>query len=254
MRKYRVQRRGRTTQTLVRTGMVLVAMVAGVAVATPAFAHVTVNPGTASQGGYAKLTFRVPNEKATASTTSVEVNLPTDAPIASVSVKPVPGWTAEATRTALPTPIKTDDGEITEAVTKIVWTATPDAVIKPGQFQEFDVSAGPLPKVDQLVFKALQKYSDGETVAWIEEPKAGVDAQHPAPVLKLNKPADTQQAAVTVSGSPAPSAAAPAASSSSTANAALGIAVAALVLAVAGLALAFVRRRGQGRPRTPDAT
>jgi hypothetical protein len=40
-------------------------------------------------------------------------------------------------------------------------------VIKPGQFQEFDVSLGPLPNVDQLVFKALRYYSDGDTVRWI---------------------------------------------------------------------------------------
>jgi uncharacterized protein YcnI len=61
------------------------------ALAVPAAAHVTVNPNTAVQGGYTKVTFRVPNESDAASTTKVEVNLPLDAPFASVSLKPVAG-------------------------------------------------------------------------------------------------------------------------------------------------------------------
>ena len=230
-------------KTLGRTGVVLVGAIAGVLLAAPAFAHVTVNPNSATQGGYTKLTFRVPNEKDAANTVALEVDLPQDTPIASVSVKPVPGWTAVTTKTTLATPIKSDDGDITEAVTQIVWTASPDAVIKPGQFQEFDVSVGPLPQVDQIVFKALQKYSDGETVRWIDEPKAGADAQHPAPVLKLGK-ASTDTPASSVSGTGAPVAPDLASGSDSTAKAALGVGIAALVIALAGVGLALLRRRG----------
>ena len=131
------------------------------ALAVPASAHVTVNPNTAVQGGYAKVTFRVPNESDTANTTKVEVNLPADAPFASVSLKPVAGWTMAPVRSKLAKPIEAHGTQITEAVSKITWTATGDAAIKPGQFQTFDVSMGPLPKVDQMVFKSLQTYSDG---------------------------------------------------------------------------------------------
>jgi uncharacterized protein YcnI len=156
-----------------------------------ASAHVTVNPNTAQQGAYTKVSFRVPNEEKDQSTTALEVDLPADHPIASVSVKPVPGWTATATTSTLATPIKTDDGEVTQAVTKIVWTG---GKIDPGQFQEFDVSLGPLPKdTDQLVFKALQTYSDGTVVRWIDTPPAGQEADHPAPVLHLT-PAGTSPA------------------------------------------------------------
>jgi uncharacterized protein len=51
------------------------------------------------------------------------------------------------------------------------------------------VQAGPLPKnVGQLEFKALQTYSDGEVVQWIEPTvKGGDEPEHPAPVLKLTK-------------------------------------------------------------------
>jgi uncharacterized protein YcnI len=174
----------------VRTGVALAAAAVAVfAVAPGASAHVTVNPNTATQGGYTKITFRVPTEKDNASTTKVEVDLPADHPIASISLKPVAGWTAESTTTKLATPIKSDDGEITDAITKIVWTADTNSAIKPGQFQEFDVSLGPLPEVDQLVFKALQTYSDGDIVRWIDEPSGNTEPEHPAPVLKLAKPA-----------------------------------------------------------------
>jgi uncharacterized protein YcnI len=145
-----------------------VAAVVTLAVAGHASAHVTVNPRDATQGGYTKVSFRVPNETDKADTTVVEVNLPAATPIASVSLKPVAGWTAVAAKTKLATPIKSDDGDITEAVTKITWTAAAGAGVKPGQFQEFDVSLGPLPTTPQLVFKTLQTYSDGTIVRWID--------------------------------------------------------------------------------------
>lgn len=156
------------------------------ALAVPASAHVTVNPNTAVQGGYAKLTFRVPNESDTAGTTKVEVNLPADTPFASVSLKPVAGWTMVAVKSKLAKPLEAHGAQLTEAVSKVTWTATGDAAIKPGQFQEFDVSVGPLPQVPQVVFKALQTYSDGTVVRWIDEPTTdGSDPEKPAPVLKL---------------------------------------------------------------------
>jgi uncharacterized protein YcnI len=156
------------------------------ALAAPASAHVTVNPNTAVQGGYAKVTFRVPNESDQATTTKVEVNLPADAPFASVSLKPVAGWTMVAVKTKLATPIEAHGAQITEAVSKITWTASPAAAVKPGEFQEFDVSLGPLPAVPQVVFKTLQTYSDGSIVRWIDEPTTdGTEPESPAPVLKL---------------------------------------------------------------------
>lgn len=158
-----------------RTAVLLAtAAVSLIAAASAAEAHVTVNPDTEPQGGYAKVSFRVPNEEANASTTAIEVDIPVDHPIASVSVRPVPGWTATTTH----------DGGPTQAVSKIVWTG---GKIDPGQFQEFDVSLGPLPKdTDQIVFKALQTYSDGNVVRWIDLRQPGrPEPDHPAPVLHL---------------------------------------------------------------------
>lgn len=152
-----------------------------------ASAHVTVNPKEATQGGYAKLAFRVPNEKDTASTTKLEIVIPTDkTPLASVSTRPVPGWTVTVEKAKLATPLKVHDSEVTEVVSKITWTAAEGSAVAPGTFQEFEVSAGPLPEVDQIVFKALQTYSDGDVVRWIDE---GAEADKPAPILKLTKAA-----------------------------------------------------------------
>ncbi|MER7582046.1 YcnI family protein [Kitasatospora sp. NPDC097691] len=179
-----VTRRTATAAALAATALL--------ATAAPAFAHVTVQPGTAAQGGYTAVAFRVPDESDTASTTKLEVTLPADHPVASVATEPIPGWTATAEKTKLATPIKTDDGdEITEAVSKVTWTADAGTKIAPGQFQDFRISLGPLPTdTDKVVFKALQTYDDGNVVRWIDEAAAGQpEPQHPAPTLTLTKAA-----------------------------------------------------------------
>ncbi|WP_412541831.1 YcnI family protein [Longispora sp. K20-0274] len=164
-----------------------VALVGAVAFAAPASAHVTIDAGTTNkQGGYSRAVFRVPNESDTASTVKLEVNLPEAQPLSSVRTMPVPGWKAEMEKTKLATPLESHGRKITEAVTKITWTAlTPEDAIKPGQFQEFPVSMGAMPKADQMVFKALQTYSDGTVVRWIEEKTGAEEPAKPAPVLKL---------------------------------------------------------------------
>ncbi|MES9537026.1 MULTISPECIES: YcnI family protein [unclassified Actinomadura] len=155
-----------------------------IGLAAAASAHVSVNPKTAEQGSYTKVSFRVPNERDDASTTKLVVNLPVDHPLSSVSVRPTPGWTVKVEKSKLPKPVKTEGGELTEAVTKITWTG---GRIEPGRFEEFDVSMGPLPTdTDRLVFKADQTYSGGEVVKWDQPPAEGAnEPEHPSPVLKL---------------------------------------------------------------------
>jgi uncharacterized protein YcnI len=152
--------------------------------AAPAGAHVTVDPSEAEQGGRATLTFRVPNESDTASTISLEVNVPEDVVIPSLRVKPVPGWTAEVEYRTLAAPIPDEDGDISESVSKVTWTG---GAIGPGEYEEFDVSVGPLPEdVDAIAFPVIQTYDDGDVARWIEEtPENGEEPDRPAPVLAL---------------------------------------------------------------------
>lgn len=168
--------------------------------AVPAAAHVTVNPDTAEKGDYAKLTFRVPTERDNASTTKLEVTLPEEHPLSSVSVKPHPGWDYEIATEKLDQPVDQGEGRepLTEAVRTITWTADDKAAaIEPGEFDEFDVSVGPLPEnADQMIFKAVQTYDSGEVVRWIEISGEGAEEpEHPAPILKLTAAASEQQAA-----------------------------------------------------------
>jgi uncharacterized protein YcnI len=155
--------------------------------ALPALAHVTVSSPGATQGGFGVLTFRMPNETDNANATELKVQLPADQPLASVSVKPQPGWSYTVTRAKLSQPITDDDGnQVTDYPSVVDWKATAGG-IKPGEYNEFQLSVGPLPKADSMTFKALQTYSNGETVSWIEVPAAGSsdEPEHPAPTLKL---------------------------------------------------------------------
>jgi uncharacterized protein YcnI len=156
--------------------------------AAPASAHVSITPSSAPKGGFQVLSFNVPNEEPAANTVKLEVLLPTKHPIAFVSTKPMYGWTTAVEKTKLAKPVQTDDGDVTEAVTKITWTAT-NGGLNPGEFDLFTISAGPLPtKPSSLTFKAIQTYSDGTVVSWIQQTVKGApEPQHPAPTLKLTK-------------------------------------------------------------------
>ncbi|PZH06930.1 hypothetical protein C1I97_17530 [Streptomyces sp. NTH33] len=157
------------------------------ALSVPAFAHVSVQPeGTAAKGGYAVVDFKVPNERDNASTTKLEVTFPADHPLASVMPQPMTGWKIEVTKSKLDKPLEVHGRKISEAVTKVTWTADGKG-IEPGYFQKFPVSMGALPEdTDQLVFKAIQTYSNKEVVRWIEVPQKGQEEPDtPAPVLQL---------------------------------------------------------------------
>ncbi|HEV7204778.1 MAG TPA: YcnI family protein [Jatrophihabitans sp.] len=221
----------RTLTVGIATTLVALFVLAG-----SAFAHITITaPGAERGGSDQEITFRVPVEEQH-KTVGLTVQLPTDHPIASVLVAPVPGWTHTQTTTKLATPIKTDDGEITEAVSEIAWTANSGQGIAPGEFGAFTIIAGLLPDVPTLTFKALQKYDDGSVVSWIETaaPGSTVAPEHPAPELTLSA------AATTASASAKPAATAPSGGSSSTGPVVL--AVVALVVAAAALGLAVVSR------------
>ncbi len=162
--------------------------------AGPAFAHVSVQPGTAEKGGYSTINIKVPNEKDNASTVKLELSLDPKHPLVSVMPQAVPGWEVKVEKTKLDKPVQMHGKEINEAVSKVTWTG---GKIEPGQFQQFPLSVGKLPTdADELVFKALQTYSDDDVVRWIDaSTPGGHEAEHPAPVLKLVAKGSTGPAA-----------------------------------------------------------
>lgn len=209
--------------------------------AVPAFAHITVTPGSAAAGSAAVLTFHVPNEEAKADTVRVDVQVPTDHPIAQLLVRPVPGWTISVKTVTLAKPLVTDDGSFSQAVSEVIWSG---GTIAPGQFQDFSMSTDPLPEgVSQLAFKAIQTYSNGDIVRWIDVPQPGQPApDHPAPVLTLTSGQATAPVSTPNTGSSTTTAA-----SSGSSALALGVGIGGLLCGLAGLAVATLtwRRRGQ---------
>lgn len=178
-------RRPRITAVGMAATAVLAMIVLG---ASAAWAHVVVQPPSLPKGASdAIFSFSTPNETTNGSNvTGLEVDFPTNTPLLSAFAQTKAGWDATVVTAKLPKPVTTDDGTISEAVSKITWTATAGG-IPPNQFDLFTVSAGQLPSnAGSLEFKAIQTYSDGTSVSWIEDTVKGAPApEHPAPILKL---------------------------------------------------------------------
>jgi len=220
-------------------GTVLAGLVAGGA--GIASAHVSVSSPDASKGGFGKVVFRVPNESDTAHTVKLAIQMPPKTPFASVSVQPVPGWTVTETQTAVNPPLKDDDGNsISSAVSVVEFDAVAGGGIAPGQFQEFALSVGPFPDADSVSFSAVQTYSDGTSVAWIEPTVEGqAEPEHPAPTLTLAAASSSEGAAPASSSATHDHGTATTDSSSAPVSLALFFAILALVVALAGVVLAW---------------
>jgi uncharacterized protein YcnI len=151
------------------------------AVPAAAQAHVTLQPTSAPAGAFTRLDVRVPNERDDASTNKIDLQMPPG--FAAASYEPVEGWSVKVTKSQLETPIQTPDGEITEGVTQITWTADDaDAAIAPGAFRDFGLSVQiPGKAGDKLEFKALQTYDSGEVVRWI----GAEDSDNPAAIVTV---------------------------------------------------------------------
>ena len=188
----------RTLAKAAAVGAIAAALVLGAPLA--ASAHVHVDPESAEPGGYSLLTFRVPNESATAATTAVEITLPTDTPFTSVSVEPVQGWTAEVLTGVLSAPVDVGGTTITEAPLSVRFAAT-SAGIASGEFQRFTISVGPVPDTGSILLPVTQTYSDGTVVAWDEPtPESGEEPEKPAPTLYITDSApEGDHGATTVS-------------------------------------------------------
>lgn len=223
-------------RALSRATIVAAATTAGLVLsAIPALAHITVTPGSAQAGSAAVLTFHVPNEEASADTTRVDVQIPTDHPIAQLLVKPVAGWTIAVRTITLAKPLVTDDGQFTQAVSEVTWSG---GRIAPGQFQDFSLSADPLPRgVSQVAFKAIQTYSNGDVVRWIDVAVPGQpEPDHPAPLLTLTAGAAGAGSTAGTAGT-AGTAAAPAGTAAGADGTARAIAAGGVLLGLLGLAL-----------------
>jgi uncharacterized protein len=217
----------------------------------PAAAHVTIDPPSVPKGSTSKLSFLVPNESATATTTKVQIVMP-DVPnvIPGVSVEAKPGWKFAVVTQKLTEPIVTDDGTIDEVVRSVTWTAKTKAdAIGDGEFGEFTIDADGIPDgTDELAFKAVQTYSDGTIERWVDPVTPdGPEAEHPTPILILTEPEGEATPTTAVSTTTVPDTTTTITASTQDDNAralgVIGIAVGAVALVLATGALMRKRRR-----------
>jgi uncharacterized protein YcnI len=162
-----------------------------------------------AKGSTTQLSFIVPNESDTARTNKVQIVFPQppDA-ILGVSVEAMPGWRFTIQKQKLPSPIVTDDGSISEVVTSITWTAGSNGnAIGPDGYGAFSINADGIPKdTNELVFRAVQSYTDGTSVRWVDPVSdTGPEAQHPTPILVLTDGNGSSTGSTPTTDAPAPS-------------------------------------------------
>jgi uncharacterized protein YcnI len=255
------------SRALVRGGaMVLAAGTLVLVSGAAAQAHVQVIPDQTAAGSEStKLTFRVPTESETASTTRVSVSLPTDTPLAEVLVEPIAGWTVAVKEAKLPKPVVLDGTTLTEAPSTVTWTATRGHGVPPGGFGEFVIAAGPIPDdAKVLSFPTIQTYSDNSVVKWNQPQAAGADEpEDPLPSFTVTaaapeeghaaeaSPAATDTSGVSASPVEAGSVLTEPASSDGVGR---GLGAAGLVAGLLGLAFGVLAWRKAGAASTAPAT
>ena len=204
--RHRLTRKGsatRRTRRLVLTGGLTLALLV-LAPLAAAEAHITVHADTTTAGAEsAEMTFRVPTESAKASTIKVELKLPTAHPLADVLAQPIAGWSVQVENGPLPAPVVIDGTTFTQAPVSVTWTAqTSTAAVKPGEYQDFSISGGPLPESGTVSFAAVQTYSDGSVVTWDQPQAPGQDEpEHPAPHFEVTPAVATTAHAATAKSS-----------------------------------------------------
>ena len=171
-------------RTILRVAAIPAVVGAAVLWAAPAWAHLDmlVSADDSTPGGRAILTFSVPSElQSGSSTTKLTVALPD---LTSVTTSATPGWTTQVDRDLQAGTVKA-----------VTWTASPGAGIAQGEFEQFRLLVR-LPKTATATFPAVQTYADGTVVRW-DQP-GGPAAAHPVPTLTLSaRSAGGSQAPVT---------------------------------------------------------
>jgi uncharacterized protein YcnI len=181
--------------------LILVFFAAVLAVPATAAAHVTIQPGEWEAGAFARMVFRVPNERDDAETTSVTVQFPENVPEARFQHHPF--CEREVQREPLAEPIE----ELTERIVSVTWTCDP-AIAVDG-FDEFGVSfriPEDAAEGEEILFPATQTYSSGEVVEWIDPDP---EAESPAPrvtILAAEEEEAEAPAATTEEAAPVPAA------------------------------------------------
>ncbi len=164
------------------------AAICALLLATPAAAHVTIDPPQAQANSTLRAALRVPHGCGQQATIRVTVTLPDG----TTTARPMPkaGWRIAITRQPLATPISDGHGGmITEAISQIIWEGGP---LPNEHFDEFVIMFRTPNRPDETIWlPTVQHCNGGGTAAWVEIPEAGrriTDYRFPAPSLRLTPP------------------------------------------------------------------
>jgi periplasmic copper chaperone A len=224
--------------------LVICFVLAAVVLPAAAVAHVTIQPGEWEPGAFATMVVRVPNERDDAETTTVSVQFPDNVLTARFQAHPT--CEREVEREALDQPVE----DITERIVSVTWTCDPP--IAADGFDEFGLSFQ-IPEDaqpgDELLFPAVQTYSSGEVVNWVDPDP---EADTPAPRVTVVAPEEEAEAAPTATDQTTTeeTAAVPAVSSGDDDDSTSTVA---LIFGIAGLAAGLIAL-GVALFRKPKAT
>jgi uncharacterized protein YcnI len=148
-----------------------------------AAAHISLHPNTIPAGAFATVDVRMPGEQEGAHVTKLDMLFPPG--FTSVAYENVPGWSVQVVNQKVNPPIETDAGPVSEEVAQVIWTWTgPLGRVDNNQFIQLPLSVA-IPRNlagQALLFKAVQSYSNGQVVHWIDP---GLSAEHPAPRVNV---------------------------------------------------------------------
>ena len=162
-------------------------LLATLAAAGGADAHVVLSPDHGAPGAYYAGVVRVSHGCEGAATTAVRVEIPRA--LLSAKPQPKPGWTLTLEREPLTPPVRAEGGRMqTQRVKAITWTGTlPDE-----QFDTFGISLKLPDKAGPLYLPTVQTCG-ATAVRWTDIPAPGRpwhSVPHPAPALTLDSAAE----------------------------------------------------------------
>ena len=169
-----------------RTGRAALCIAAAL-VASPAFAHVSLEPKQATVGSSYKAVFAVPHGCAGSATTKLRVQIPEGV----IAAKPMPkaGWNVEAINGKYAAEYDFHGNKLSEGVKEVVWSG---GKLADDNYDEFIISTfltGSLKANTTLYFPVVQECEQGIS-RWIDIPAEGPGGhdhggKSPAPGVKL---------------------------------------------------------------------
>jgi uncharacterized protein YcnI len=208
-----------------------------------AVAHVTLQPNEWEPGAFSRMVVRVPNERDDAETTKVVVQFPETVLTARFQAHPF------CEREVKKVPLDQAVEDITERIDTVTWTCDPP--IASDGFEEFGLSFQ-IPEDsqpgDELLFPAVQTYSSGEVVNWVDPDPEG---ESPAPRVTVVAPEEEAEAAPAAQTTTEETAAVPAVNTSDDDDDSM--ATVAIIFGIAGLAAGLIAL-GVALFRKPKAT